>query len=117
MKIGIDLGTANILVYVKGKGIVITEPSVVAVSDDNRIVAVGEDQIEPAAQQLCTGFCWRRAPTGKGCVRSFDRAFDISGCTARRVADDVRIGRVMNGEARTGGSIPPGSADQRLLLE
>ena len=31
MKIGIDLGTANVLVYVKGKGVVITEPSVVAV--------------------------------------------------------------------------------------
>ena len=46
MKIGIDLGTANILVYVQGKGIVITEPSVVAVSDDNRIVAVGEEARE-----------------------------------------------------------------------
>src|SRR6266581_775293 len=43
MKIGIDLGTANVLVYVQGKGIVIQEPSVVAVSDDNRIVAVGEE--------------------------------------------------------------------------
>ncbi|HZL15232.1 MAG TPA: rod shape-determining protein, partial [Verrucomicrobiae bacterium] len=28
MKIGIDLGTANVIVYVKGKGIVIQEPSV-----------------------------------------------------------------------------------------
>ena len=46
MKIGIDLGTANILVYVKGKGIVIQEPSVVAVSDDNHIVAVGDDARE-----------------------------------------------------------------------
>ena len=46
MKIGIDLGTANVLVYVKGKGIVITDPSVVAVSDDNRIVAVGEEARE-----------------------------------------------------------------------
>jgi rod shape-determining protein MreB len=45
MKIGIDLGTANVLVYVKGKGVVITEPSVVAVSDDNRI-AVGEEARE-----------------------------------------------------------------------
>ncbi|HEU4673055.1 MAG TPA: rod shape-determining protein [Candidatus Limnocylindrales bacterium] len=45
-KIGIDLGTANVLVYVKGKGIVIDEPSVVAVSDDNRIVAVGEEARE-----------------------------------------------------------------------
>ena len=46
MKIGIDLGTANILVYVKGKGIVIREPSVVAVSDDNMIVAVGDEARE-----------------------------------------------------------------------
>jgi rod shape-determining protein MreB and related proteins len=46
MKIGIDLGTANILVYVKGRGIVIQEPSVVAVSDDNQIVAVGEEARE-----------------------------------------------------------------------
>jgi rod shape-determining protein MreB len=46
MKIGIDLGTANVLVYVKGRGIVIQEPSVVAVSDDNHIVAVGDDARE-----------------------------------------------------------------------
>jgi rod shape-determining protein MreB len=42
--IGIDLGTANTLVYVKGKGIVINEPSVVAVNQKtNRVVAVGSD--------------------------------------------------------------------------
>ncbi len=46
MKIGIDLGTANVLVYVQGKGIVIQEPSVVAVDDQNRIVAVGEEARE-----------------------------------------------------------------------
>ncbi len=46
MKIGIDLGTANILVYVKGKGIVIQEPSVVAVSEDDQIVAVGDEARE-----------------------------------------------------------------------
>ena len=46
MKIGIDLGTANVLVYVKGRGIVIREPSVVAVSEDNMIVAVGEEARE-----------------------------------------------------------------------
>lgn len=43
-KVGIDLGTANTLVYVPGKGIVIDEPSVVAVSmDDNTILAVGNE--------------------------------------------------------------------------
>jgi rod shape-determining protein MreB len=43
MNIGIDLGTANVLVHVEGKGIVIQEPSVVAVDDEGRIRAVGED--------------------------------------------------------------------------
>lgn len=43
-KVGIDLGTANTLVYVPNKGIVIDEPSVVAVSmDDNSILAVGNE--------------------------------------------------------------------------
>ena len=46
MKIGIDLGTANVLVHVEGKGIVIQEPSVVAVDDENRIRAVGEEARE-----------------------------------------------------------------------
>jgi len=41
---GIDLGTANTVVYVKGKGIVLNEPSVVAVEKDtNRILAVGTE--------------------------------------------------------------------------
>jgi rod shape-determining protein MreB len=42
--IGIDLGTANTLVYVKGQGIVLMEPSVVAVqAGTNNVLAVGED--------------------------------------------------------------------------
>ena len=43
-KLGIDLGTTNILVFVPGIGIVLNEPSVVAVSeDDNRILAIGAE--------------------------------------------------------------------------
>lgn len=46
--IGVDLGTANTLVYMRGKGIVVTEPSVVAVNQKtNQVVAVGE-----AAKQM-----------------------------------------------------------------
>ena len=46
-KIGIDLGTANTIVFVPGKGMVINEPTVVAVSlDDNRILAVGNEAKE-----------------------------------------------------------------------
>ena len=41
-KLGIDLGTANTLVYLPGKGVVLNEPSVVAVSEqDNTILAIG----------------------------------------------------------------------------
>lgn len=43
-EIGIDLGTANILVYVRGKGIVLREPSVVAISvNSKKVLAVGEE--------------------------------------------------------------------------
>ncbi len=46
-KLGIDLGTTYTLVYVPGKGVVLNEPSVVAVSEqDNKILAVGNDAKE-----------------------------------------------------------------------
>ena len=46
-RIGIDLGTANVLVYVKGRGIVINEPAVVALANrDNSVVAVGAEARE-----------------------------------------------------------------------
>lgn len=42
--IGIDLGTANVLIHVKGKGIVLNEPSVVAIDKQtNKVLAVGEE--------------------------------------------------------------------------
>jgi len=45
--IGIDLGTVNVLVHEKGRGIVLQEPSVVAISvNDNRIVAVGNEALQ-----------------------------------------------------------------------
>ncbi len=44
LDIGIDLGTASILVYIKGKGIVLSEPSVVAIDKNtDKILAVGEE--------------------------------------------------------------------------
>lgn len=41
---GIDLGTASVLVYIKGKGVVLSEPSVVAIDkNSNKLLAVGEE--------------------------------------------------------------------------
>ncbi|MEK7616514.1 MAG: rod shape-determining protein [Patescibacteria group bacterium] len=46
-RVGIDLGTANSLVYLAGSGIVLNEPTVVAVTtDDNRVLAVGNEAKE-----------------------------------------------------------------------
>lgn len=46
-RLGIDLGTANSLVYLVGSGVVLNEPTVVAVAtDDNQVVAVGNDAKE-----------------------------------------------------------------------
>jgi rod shape-determining protein MreB len=45
-KIGIDLGTSSILIYMKGRGIVLQEPSIVAISqNEDRIVAIGEEAL------------------------------------------------------------------------
>lgn len=45
--VGIDLGTANVLIYVKGEGIVLNEPSIVVIDTvDNRVLAVGNEARE-----------------------------------------------------------------------
>ena len=43
--IGIDLGTANVLIYIKGRGIVLNEPSIVVI-DTDKVIAVGEEARE-----------------------------------------------------------------------
>lgn len=48
-QIGIDLGTVNLIVYVRGKGVVLNEPSVVAIS-------VGDNRIWPLGMRLAQ--CW-----------------------------------------------------------
>ncbi len=45
-KVGIDLGTTSVLVFIPGRGIVLNEPSVVAISEDNKVLAVGQEAKE-----------------------------------------------------------------------
>ncbi|MDP3982311.1 MAG: rod shape-determining protein [bacterium] len=69
-KIGIDLGTCNSLVFVPKKGIVLSEPSVVAVSlDDNRILAVGEEAKEMTGRTPDTIRVYR--PMREGVIADF----------------------------------------------
>jgi rod shape-determining protein MreB len=80
--IGIDLGTANTLVYVRGVGIVIDEPSVVAVNvKTNRMVAVGD----PAKQMM------GRTPSHIRCVRPL-----IDGVISDYEVTEEMLGHLIN---------------------
>ena len=59
-RVGIDLGTANTLVYLGGEGIVINEPTVVAVTaEENRVVAVGKEAKEYGISLYGHEMFWR----------------------------------------------------------
>lgn len=69
-KIGIDLGTANTLVYVPKKGVIVNEPSVVAVSiEDNRVLAVGNEAKEMLGKTPDTIVAYR--PLREGVIADY----------------------------------------------
>ncbi len=69
--LAIDLGTANTLVYVKGKGIVLSEPSVVAVNkDSNKVLAVGKEAKEMLGRT--PGNIVAERPMRDGVIANFD---------------------------------------------
>ncbi|KIZ18860.1 rod shape-determining protein [Streptomyces natalensis] len=70
--IGIDLGTANTLVYARGKGVVLNEPSVVAVSATGEIIAVGSDA-KRTIGRTPSGISAMR-PLREGVIADFDAA-------------------------------------------
>ena len=113
MKIGIDLGTANILVYVKGKGIIITEPSVVAVSDDNRIVAVGEEAREMIGRT--PGNIHAIRPMKDGVIADYV----ITEAMLSHFIGKVRKGRVGFGKPEVMISVPAGvtSVEKRAVRD
>ena len=72
--IGIDLGTATVLVYIKGQGIVIREPSVVAIDKDtNTILAVGEEARRMLGRT--PGNIVAIRPLSEGVISNYGKAF------------------------------------------
>lgn len=62
--IGIDLGTSNVLIYMKGKGIVLREPAVVAIErESKKILAVGSDAYRMIAARRA--MCWQYVRFGR----------------------------------------------------
>src|SRR2546421_2085406 len=93
--IGIDLGTANTLVYVKDQGIVLREPSVVAVqAGTNKVLAVGDE----AKRML------GRTPSNIVAVRAFE-----DGVIARLRMTETKFGHfITQGDGRRGAGRTPG---------
>ena len=70
--IGIDLGTANILIYVKGEGIVLSEPSVVAIDKDSgKVLAIGQKAHEMLGRT--PGSVIAIKPLKDGVIADFDK--------------------------------------------
>lgn len=69
--IGIDLGTATVLVYIKGKGIVLREPSVVAIEENsNKLLAVGEEARKMIGRT--PGSITAKRPLREGVISDYD---------------------------------------------
>ena len=69
--IGVDLGTASVLVFVKGKGIVMKEPSVIAIErDSGNIIAVGEEARKMLGRTPGTIIAMR--PLREGVIADYD---------------------------------------------
>ena len=95
LDIGIDLGTANTLVFVKGKGIVIREPSVVAVDqkyNPPRVVAVGTEAKEMIGRT--PGSITAVRPLKDGVIADFDITADMLKAFIKKVAKSAPLAKV-----------------------
>ena len=88
--IGIDLGTANTLIYVKEQGIILNEPSVIAVdSDINKILAVGKmakDMIGKAPRNINVV-----RPLQDGVISDFDKTADMLKAFIERAMEQKKM--------------------------
>ena len=103
--IGIDLGTASVLVFKKGRGVVLNEPSVVAIDNSsNKVIAVGEE----ARQMLgrTPGHIVAIRPLKEGVIADFDTTEKMLSYFIRRV-----IGRKIFFKPRVVACIPTGATD------
>ena len=113
LDIGIDLGTANILVYVKGKGIVLKEPSVVAIDKvRNKVLAVGEPAREMLGRSPETIVAIR--PMNEGVIANYTVTQKLIAYVIEKVA-----GKSMFFKPRVMTCVPIGitSVEKRAVME
>lgn len=112
-KIAIDLGTANTLIYVAGQGVVLNEPTVIALSaEDDTIMAIGTDakkMLGRTPQEIHAS-----RPLKDGVVADYDATEALVRYFIRKVVKEYRLGRI---EALVCTPAGATSVERRALLE
>lgn len=116
--IGIDLGTANTLIFVKGKGIVLTEPSIVAVDKSiNKVLAVGKEAKEmigktPEHIQVIR-------PLKDGVIADFDTTQSMLKYFIQKVHTNFPLSKIINPRPRVIIGVPSGitTVEKRAVID
>lgn len=88
--IGIDLGTVNILIYLKGEGIILNEPSVIVIDEDTKnVVAVGEEANSMLGKT--PGKLRAIRPMKDGVIANFDMVESLLNCFLKKIKVGNRI--------------------------
>jgi len=113
VKIGIDLGTANVLVFVQGSGITVREPSVVAIDENDRIVAVGNEAKEMLGRT--PGSITAIRPLRDGVIADYV----VTEAMLRYFIKKGTVGRISFGRPDVLVSVPAGSTsvEKRYVLD
>jgi rod shape-determining protein MreB len=116
--IGIDLGTANTLIFVKGKGIVLTEPSIVAIDKTtNKVLAIGKEAKEmigktPEHIQVIR-------PLKDGVIADFDTTQAMLKYFIQKVHTSFPLARLTNPRPRVVVGVPSGitTVEKRAVID
>lgn len=88
--IGIDLGTVNVLIYVKGEGIVLNEPSVIVIDDENKsVVAVGDEANSMLGKT--PGKLKAIRPMKDGVIANFDMVEALLDCFLKKIKIGTKL--------------------------
>ncbi len=116
--IGIDLGTANTLVFVKGKGIVLSEPSIVSVDTrTGKVIAVGEESKQMIGKTPKEIEVIR--PLKDGVIADFDVTQEMLRYFIRRVHSNTSISKILRPRPRVIIGVPSGitTVEKRAVID
>lgn len=112
-RIAIDLGTANTVIYLQGKGVILNEPTVVALSaEDNKIMAIGveaKEMLGRTPQEIIAS-----RPLKDGVVADYDLSESLIRYFLKKAIKDNRLGRI---EVLVCAPTGATSVERRAILE